>query len=245
MAGIPSKNMRLIVGHNEFSGLLSQMDFEAAVTEVDDSVAQTDDMEYLPGQISRTATASGRWTADVGGIDQYVGANSGNKSFVALSENGINYKVGTATKTSHTQTQSLGSRTNVSFGTRWAETDYERATEYFRQSFDTSAATTTQTGVAFDLGAAQSSAPHTIYLYYFNISGSVGQTQVQVQHSTTGTGSWTNADTHTFSAANINTATTNRRPAMDTGSYALNRYVRVRVILSGTNRECDIVVLHS
>ena len=104
--GIRSQDMRLMVGHNEFSGLLSQMDFEAAVTEVDDSVAQTDDMEYLPGQISRTATASGRWTAAVGGIDQFVGANTDKKSFVAMSENGINYKVGTATKTSHTQTQS-------------------------------------------------------------------------------------------------------------------------------------------
>ena len=168
-----------------------------------------------------------------------------NKSFVALSENGINYKVGTATKTSHTQTQSLGSRVNVSFGARWAETDYERATEYFRDSFDTSSATTTQTGVAFDLGAAQSSAPHTIYLYYFNISGSVGQTQVQVQHSTTGTGGWSNADSHIFTGATINTATTDRQPAMDTGTYSLNRYVRARVTLSGTNRECDIVVLHS
>ena len=240
MAGIPSFRMRLMVGHNEFSSLLSQMDLSDTVAELDDSVAQTDDMEYIPGQVSRTLTASGRWTGDDDDIDGAIGSTLLGSSVVASSVDGRNYDVGTFNKTSKAVSASLGSRVNVSIGMRYAEGDRVPAAEVFRVAFpSTSGATTTLTGTVVDLGAAVASGAHRIYVYYFPETGAVPQIQFSVQTRAAQTGPWTNADMPTLTGANLS----GDDPAEDQATYALSRYLRIRAVVSGAGRVGELVVL--
>ena len=245
MAGVAGQKMKLIVGHREFTGLLSQMDLADSVAELDDSVAGTDDMEYIPGQLGRTLTVSGRWTGDADDIDAAIEDALLESGLVASSMDGEIYNLGTFTKTSKAVNASLGSRVNVSVGFRYAEADRVRAREVLRQDVDTSGATTTYTGPVIDLGASLASASHTFYVWYFEESGGNPQMTVRLRHSTTEGGTYNVARTHSFTASALTTAISDDEPLENAASYALNQYVQGEVVISGTGREGTLVFLVS
>ena len=243
MAGVAGHKMRLMVGHREFTGLLSQMDLADTVAELDDSVAGTDDTEAIPGQMARTLAVSGRWTGDADEIDGAIDAALSSKGPVASSVDGEHYNLATFTKTSKAVNAALGSRVNVSVGFRYSNADRVRARELLRQEVDTSGATTTYTGPVIDLGAALSSASRTFYVYYFETGGGDPQLTVRIRHSTTSGGTFTVARTHTFLASALTTAISDDEPLENAASYSLNQYVQGEVVVSGTGREGTLVFL--
>ena len=246
MAGIAGHNFRLIVGVNEFSGSLSEMSADYTVAEIDDSVSQTENMEYIPGQLSRTLTAGGRWAGEADDIDDYISSTISDSDFLAASMDGGIYDVGTFIKASKAVNASLGSRVNVNLGFRLSATDRGRAREVLRDSVaGTEAGTTTLTGDVIDLGASSAAVDRSVYLYFFRASGNTPPVTVNVQDAAAEAGPFTVAHTFNLTAASINAAITARRPVVNTASYALDRYIRVDISMTGAGRSGEFVVLQS
>ena len=246
MAGVAGHNFRLIVGANEFSGLLSEMSADYAVNELDDSVSLSANMEYIPGQRSSTLTAGGRWTGNANEIDDAITRTLSESDFIAGSMDGLNYDTGTIIKTSKSVSASLGSRVNVNLGFRLSSTDRGMAKEIFRSSFpSTTGATTTLTGDVVDLGAAASSASRSLYVYYFAGEGNVPAISVDVQDSSTSDGTFTTANSFNLTSAAISTAIAARMPVINTSTYDLDRYVQVEVDITGVGRSGEIAILQS
>ncbi|MDE0011584.1 MAG: hypothetical protein OXU36_10570 [Candidatus Poribacteria bacterium] len=237
MAGIRSSDMRLIVGQKEFSNVLSQLSMDTSISELDDSVAQTRDMEYLPEMVSSTLSASGRWTGDPNEINRYIKSTLHEATLIAGSLDGKNYELGKFIRTAQSNPVSLGSRVNATFGVRLAEGELIDAREVFRHKFSAGG---TFTGDVIDLGAAIASKAHKIYVYYFPSGNTTpGSTQIKIQHATARGGAYGDADSHTFNV----TALSKTDPAEDEATYSLQRYMRVQAIVSGASKAGEIVVL--
>lgn len=243
MAGVPGQKMRLIVGVNEFSGQISEMTISDTVQEIDDSVAQTDDKEYISGQEALTLASSGRWTGEEKAIDAALTAALAETDLAAFSTDGDIYDICTFNKTSKSVNGSLPGRVNVSMGLRYTEGDRIRGKELFRQEFDTTAANTTLTGDIIDLGAAQVAASRNLHVYYMNAEGGVSPLAIRIRASATRGGPYATSRTINLPAAAINTDLAARRPVRQASSYALARYVRCEVDVSGANRSGEIVLI--
>ena len=247
MAGHASKDSRLIVGGDEITKQLAQVDGTNAVQIVDDSNLGEDDDRSIAGQITRGLTASGRWEKDL--AEKFIEDNlGGGDVWAAYSPGAGVWHVAEYVTNMHTVTTGIGSRVGLAMGFQLGEDDdWDRALQLSEAAYPNLAGPgpptqTEQDGPSVDFAEAAAARSRRVFVYQTPTAGDGAALEVAIQTRAAANQPWATVHTFNFDEA----AVAADGPATDAAEFALSRFVRVRLTIVGTGEAgSNLVMLES